>query len=326
MIRKRYSDRSEIDHLRKKIEELRRQIAILPKGPIEDLHLREKRTLEYIGRNPGTNKEKVIFELTKEGVGSRMTIRKAIANLLEYGMILQRKQKDKPNNQVLELYVNKDSIFLAVYSELDNFTNLTLDLVEKITRKNLHQKSNSKNNELLDHLLWVYHHVLGAYIINFMLRWTTEIHDKVLRNRLYAIVLYRMTEILSKLSENFEESERIPDIRTPTVSVAFSPILQTFVQHLFLLTPETIVKILEDYKKYNMHKEVIPLIDSAWKIGFPMYTYKELHLKLLPPDMKHLQNFVVAIACAREKGLDVSKEVWKALESLNASSQKSKSK
>ena len=103
MVRKRYSDKDEIDQLRKENEELRRQVAILPKKPIDDLHPREKRTLEYIEENPGTNKEKIISRLTEEGVGSRMTIRKAITSLAEYDLILQRKQKDKPNSQIWEM-------------------------------------------------------------------------------------------------------------------------------------------------------------------------------------------------------------------------------
>ena len=123
-----------------------------------------------------------------------------------------------------------------------------------------------------------------------------------IQNKLYTIGLYKIVGILSKLSETFEEYERVPDIRTPTISVTFSPILQTFVQHLFLLTPKVVVEILEDYKKYDMHKEVIPLIESAWKIGFPMYTYKEIHFKALPQDIKDLQNLRLAIKYeSREK-------------------------
>ena len=317
MVRKRYSDKDEIDQLRKENEELRRQVAILPKKPIDDLHPREKRTLEYIERNPGTNKEKIISRLTEEGVGSRMTIRKAITSLAEYDLILQRKQKDKPNSQIWEMYVNKGSIFLTVYNELDNFRNLFFDLIKKITKRNLVQKTSFEYNNLEYHLLWICHHVLGAYLSYFVLKWPTQIHDIVVQNKLYTIVLYKIVGILSKLSETFEEYERVPDIRTPTISVTFSPILQTFVQHLFLLTPKVVVEILEDYKKYDMHKEVIPLIESAWKIGFPMYTYKEIHFKALPQDIKDLQNLRLAIKYeSREKNFDVSKEVWEALESV----------
>ena len=161
MVRKRYSDKDEIDQLRKENEELRRQVAILPKKPIDDLHPREKRTLEYIEENPGTNKEKIISRLTEEGVGSRMTIRKAITSLAEYDLILQRKQKDKPNSQIWEMYVNKGSIFLTVYNELDYFRNLFFDLIEKITKKNLLQKTSIEFSNLEYHLLWICHHVLG---------------------------------------------------------------------------------------------------------------------------------------------------------------------
>jgi hypothetical protein len=105
--------------------------------------------------------------------------------------------------------------------------------------------------------------------------------------------------------------------------VAYSPILQTFVQLLFILTPKAIVDILEDYKRYDMHKEIIPLIDSAWRIGFPMYPYRELDLKVLPEDIKSLQNFASAISYeSAEKNFEVSKEVWEALESAFQPSQK----
>ena len=70
-----------------------------------------------------------------------MTIRRAIDNLVEYGMISPRKQNDKPNSQVWELYINKDSIFQSVYSELDNFRNLFFDS----NRKNNKKESTSDN-------------------------------------------------------------------------------------------------------------------------------------------------------------------------------------
>ena len=81
-------------------------------------------------------------------------------------------------------------------------------------------------------------------------KWPTQIHDVVIQNKLYAIVIYRIVEIQSKLSEIFKESGTMPDFRGATVGEVFSPILQAFIHHIFLLTPKTIVNILEDYTYY----------------------------------------------------------------------------
>jgi hypothetical protein len=315
MIRKRYSDKDEIDQLRKENEELRRQIAILPKKAIDDLQPREKRILTFIEENPGTNKEKIIAQLENgEHIGSRMTIRKDIANLVEYGLISQRKQKNKPNSQVWELHINRDNIFLSAYRQLDNFRNSFLELIEKISEKNLQQRASSQRDDLLYHLLSICLHVIGAYFTYFVLRWPTQISDTVTQNKLYAIVIYKMVEIQSKLSEVFKESTSMPDFQDATVGEIFSPIVEAFIHHVFLLKPETIVKILEDYKKYDIHNEIIPLIDSAWKIGFPIYLYTEPFLKVIPEDLNDLQHFGVAMAHAsKEYNLKISKEIWEVL-------------
>jgi hypothetical protein len=59
----RYSDKDEIYELRRENEQLRRQIAILPNKKMDDLLPMEKATLDYIEKNPGTNKEGVVYYL-----------------------------------------------------------------------------------------------------------------------------------------------------------------------------------------------------------------------------------------------------------------------
>jgi hypothetical protein len=324
MVRRRYSDKEEIEELRRENEELRRHIAILPKKMANDLHLIEKKVLEYIRKHPGTNKEKIISQLTEEGISSRVTIFKIIDNLEEYDLIKLRKHNDKPNCQVWKLYVNEDSIFLTVYYELDIFRNLFFDLIEKIIEKNLHQRTNNQRDDLLYHLLLICIHVLGTYLLYSVVKWPTQIHDIEIQNKLYAIVIYRLVKIVSKLSQAFKTSGRgMPDFRAATVGDVFNPILQAFTHHVFLLTPDTIVKILEDYKKYDLHNEIIPIIDSAWKIGFPIYLYGEPFLKVKPEHLDKFQNFRLAIANdSKEKKLKVSKEIWETLKDVPAQQHK----
>jgi hypothetical protein len=306
--------------VRKENEELRRQIAIIPNKRMDDLHPREKKTVDYVEKNPGTNKEEIISYLTNEGIGSRMTIRKAIANLIEYGMISQRRATDKPNNQVLELYINEDSVFLSVYRELDKFKNLFFDRIEKIRQKDLDQNTWVEIDALLVHLVYICLHVLGAYLFYFFLRWPTQIYDVAIRNKLYAIIIYRIVEIQSKLSEVFFiKSTAIQKYYSvlPSEIDDPAPILATFCSHMGVLKPDTIVKILEDYKKCNAHEEIIPLIDSAWKIGCDAYLWQLPLRTVLPEDFHKLQNFRLAIeAYTKERNLKVSSEIWEVLEPL----------
>ena len=71
---------------------------------------------------------------------------------------------------------------------LDYFRNLFFDLIEKITKKNLLQKTSIEFSNLEYHLLWICHHVLGAYLSYFVLKWPTQIHDILVQNKLYTIV------------------------------------------------------------------------------------------------------------------------------------------
>ena len=312
MVRKYPSDKEEMDYLRKKNEELERQLVVISQTSVDDLPIREKKVLKFVKDHPGTSKEKVIQQLTLEGVGSRITLRKALDSLEAYGLISAR--KDKQNSQVYKLYINQDSTFLAVYNDLTILGNIFSNIIEKITERGLEKSDLLERNSLLYHLVLLCHHVLGVYLIYFMLKWQKEILDKEVLNKLYSIVVYRIIEIQSKLSETFKTPGRLPDFSHASVHEVFSPILQSSIHHMFLLDPERIIEILEDYKKHDLHEEIMPLIDKTWKIGFPLYPFKELNLNVLSKDLDKFQNFRLAMAHASEKkNLKVSRQMWKIL-------------
>jgi Fe2+ or Zn2+ uptake regulation protein len=312
MVRKYLSDKEEKDYLRRENEELKRQLAVISQTSLDDLSAREKKVLKFVKDHPGTSKEKVIQQLTREGAGSRMTIIRALDNVEAYGLISVRKEKQ--NSQTYKLYINQDNTFLTVYNDLNIFGNIFSNIIEKITEKGLHKSDWLERNSLLYHLVLLCHHVLGVYLIYFMLKWQKEILDKEVLNKLYSIVVYRIIEIQSKLSETFKTSGRVPDFSRASVGEVFSPILQSSIHHMFLLDPERIIEILEDYKKYDLHEEIMPLIDKTWKIGFPLYPFKELNLNVLSKDLDKFQNFRLAIAHASaKKNLKVSHQMWKIL-------------
>jgi hypothetical protein len=321
MIRKRVSDKEEIVELQRKVNELEKQIAILPKSN-QDLSGREKVTLEYIEDHAGTTKQAVIEALTNDSKGSRVTILHAINSLKDYGMILAR--KDKPNSPAYKLYINEDSIFLSVYRELENFQNTFSILVERIKTELLKENGEScsfdasHNSAVLYDLLLICHHVLGTYLTFSMLKWPAEIDDEMILTKINAIMIYRLAEIHTKLSKAFKVQRGMPVFDDgPTVGQVSNPILQEFIYHMFLLEPKIMVNILEDYKRYNMQQGVAPLLKIAWEIGFPIYPYTDLSISkdLLPHDMNRLKDWRYAIAyyLCRNKDIHVDREIWNML-------------
>jgi hypothetical protein len=250
---------------------------------------------------------------------SVLNIRKAIENLERYVMIHAR--KDKPNSQIYKLYINEDSIFLTLYRELENFKNAFFILIDRIITKFIKdnetlQTSISEDSDLLYDLLLIYHHILGIYLIYSMLKWSTELNDESILTKIYAIIIYRMVEIQQKLSEAFRIKGRMPSFDRATVGDVFNPILQEFIHRMFLLEPSAIIKILDDYKKYNLDYEVLPLVAIAWEIGFPIYPYTDLSIELLPEDRNKLKDWRHAVAYYLFKNknkIQVSDEIWNML-------------
>lgn len=310
MVRKRYNDKDEIVELQREVEELKKQLAKLPKKGIESLSIREKRVYEFIENHPGTNKQKIIKKLTDEGVGSRMTIIKAINNLEEYAAI-KRAPKEKPNTQVYELYINQDSTFWSVYRELNSFKNVFFDLVKNIIDRSSQEKKRSEDRDLLYHLLLISNHVLGVYLSYFMLKWQKEIHEPLILNKLHAMVIYSMIEIQTKLSDAFKVSDTMPDFHYATNAQVSSPIPKKLIRRMFLLEPHTMLKILQDYRKHGLHREIAPVLAIAWEIGFPIYPYLNLNMYSPPRNKDVLKNWNHAMGYYLIKNkVKADEEIW----------------
>lgn len=313
MIRKTFSDRDEIIKLRKEVNELENQIRVLPKTTtVEDLTDREKRILKYLKKNPGVSKDAVVKTLTIENKGSRVTVFKAIKNLIDYSMISAR--KDKENSPVYKLYLNEDSVFLSVYQELEEFKDVFFDLIEKLRTKKPRLDVASNGNDVLYDLLLIYQHVLGVFLTYSFLKWPAIINDKSILNKIYVIILYRMIEIQTKLSLSFKLHTEMPIFDSgPTCGQAYSPLFQQFISHTFLLKPQYMMRILEDYRKSKMHQDIIPLLKIVWKIGFPIYRFTILDIDLLSQHINVLKDWRYAISYYLYRNKDnihVDKEIW----------------
>ena len=317
MIRKTFSDKDEINELKKDLIECRKQLELLPNTKIEgDFTDREKRITEYLKENSDVSKESVIKKLTEEGVGSRVTVIKAIKNLASYGVISAR--KDKGNSPAYKLHLNQNSDFISVYSELEELKNAFSNLIEKlgdtpITPTNTNTAGdpfyNTTNATRYYDLLFIYQHILGVYLTYSVLIWPNSVKDKLILNKIHAVMFYRMIEIQNKVTEVFKLQKGMPDLNDATFGQVSNPILQEFINTMFFLRPQKVAEIIKDYgvtsikksdltkEKEGVKKDIALLLEVVWKIGFPIYLYLDPNIwsDFLPEDIDKLKDWKYAM-------------------------------
>jgi hypothetical protein len=165
---------------------------------------------------------------------------------------------------------------------------------------------------ILYDLLLIYHHILGIYLTYSVLKWPAEVNNKVLLNKIYAIIFYNMIEIQTKLSEVFRLQKGMPSFSKARVGQVFNPMLQQLIQNTFLLEPENIVKILQDFRKQGMHQDIVPLLKIAWEIGFAIYPYTDPTIGLLSEQRDKLKDWKHAVEyyyLSKNKKIDLDKEI-----------------
>ena len=321
VLRKRVSDREEIDELRNRIEELEKekqqlQVALPSLKIEEDLTQRESIIVQYLKQNPGTSKQSVINELTTNEKGSRVTVLKAIKRLESYAVISAR--RDKKNSSFYKLYLNENSVFLSVYSELEELKNAFFNLIEKlgdtpITPTNTNTAGdpfyNNTNATRYYDLLFIYQHILGVYLTYSVLKWPNKVKDKLILNKIHAVMFYRMIEIQNKVSEVFKLQKGMPDLNDATFGQVSNPILQEFINTMFFLRPQKVAEIIKDYgvtsikksdltkEKEGVKKDIALLLEVVWKIGFPIYLYLDPNIwsDFLPEDIDKLKDWKYAM-------------------------------
>jgi hypothetical protein len=275
-------DADELEELKRERDFLKKELAIGPSTTIKDLSEREKTIFNYIRKNPGIIKQRVVDWCVENGKGSRVTALASIKDLENYGMIYL--SKDKPNSQIHKLFINNDSLLVTLFQELDDFKNVFFALVEKIIDKHLEhmtsrdskRSSESKRIDsmavLSDSILF-YSQLINVYIANFILKWPKEIGDKKTLDKAFSIFFFRAMDMLSQLSEAIRIIKK--NINEPIVSILFQ-----YANDLFLLTPDFIEYILDRNEKFQTRKEVESVLDVIWKISFSTFQFTNLYSNL----------------------------------------------
>ena len=127
-------DKDELKGLRDNIDYLletgKQSFAISTQQPIYesyDLEKREQLIIKYLNKNPGSTKEQVVTGLKKNY--SRMPVLNTINKLLEKGLII--KEKDKNRKRTFHLFVNYQNIITSLREELDAFKYFYFELLDQ---------------------------------------------------------------------------------------------------------------------------------------------------------------------------------------------------
>jgi len=170
----------------------------------EELSVRHKEILKYVGKKPGVTKEDLIKNNPQ--IGSRMTIAKAIKELIEMKMLIVRRGL---NQHIQHLYTNNEHEVLSLFNDLEFFKQVYFRLIDETTKqlKKLWDKSQKKSDvgryglmwHLLEALLKPYKNLM--YITSDILLWQELPIDKETYKK-FEVLYDSMKEIQIKLHES----------------------------------------------------------------------------------------------------------------------------
>lgn len=276
-------DKDELKGLRDNIDYLletgKQSFAISTQQPIYesyDLEKREQLIIKYLNKNPGSTKEQVVTGLKKNY--SRMPVLNTINKLLEKGLII--KEKDKNRKRTFHLFVNYQNIITSLKGELDAFKYFYFELLDQaipvinnLLRDEGEEVKSLQYWNLLNSLIYPYKYLCIMYVTSDIFLWHRRPLDNDTLHKKFEIFLKTTKKIHSKLLEIWPDSE--------SESIV-SPILFS---SSFGFSKSYIEEMLERFEEYGLGDSAEPVLDVLWKISYPI-------LPLVDPSSynEHLKN------------------------------------
>jgi predicted transcriptional regulator len=236
---------------------------------------KDKQIVEYLKKNPGSTKEDIVKNLNKY---SRVTIFRAISRLLEKGVIITTYKNKR--SRINHLYVNyKEAIFslqeyLGVfqfaYSELidEAITVISSRVFEK---RNLVERRMSCLG-LFFKLIELYKFVCTIYITSDIFLWSRRpLDNDTLHNKfrhffkMMKEMHYKLLEIPIRLRIDPEECEEIVCNLLCTSKYGCSKV--------------DLFNLLKYFEKYNLGKDLEPVVDALWALSYPALPLIDLSYK-----------------------------------------------
>jgi predicted transcriptional regulator len=253
--------RDNIDHL---LETGKQSFVVSTQQPIYesyDLEEREKLIIEYLNKNPGSTKEQLVNGLEKNY--SRMPVLNTINKLLEKGLII--KEKDKNRKRTYHLFVNYQNIVTSLREELAAFKHFYFELLDQaipvinnLLKDEGEEVKSLQYWNLLNALIYPYKYLCIMYITSDIFLWHRRPLDNDTLHRKFEIFLKTTKKIHSKLLKIWPDSE--------SESIV-SPILFS---SSFGFSKSYIEEMLERFEEYGLSDSAEPVLDVLWKISYPI--------------------------------------------------------
>jgi tetratricopeptide (TPR) repeat protein len=264
---------------------LRKRLEVLPDDKPKDWNPRRQTIIEFIKKYAGTNKEEVIKRMTKEKVGSRVTILNDIKFLIDSGFIVSR-NADK-NSSTFNLYINEIELEKLIDIH-EQFENSFINLIEKVQPHIfndeiflLRQNQDPEKLMLIHEILLIYVHFLAMNMIHAIFNWPTIIKDDDKRIKLNSILFSKLQKLHSSVSEALTYMSKKYHGRMGI------PIEQNTIVQWFKLTPSSLNFFMKSAKKFEITEEMEKVLDIAWsashnflpfaRVLFEKDGYKEGH-------------------------------------------------
>ncbi|MGH9981077.1 MAG: hypothetical protein ACRD6U_05950 [Nitrososphaeraceae archaeon] len=285
--------KEEINRITNENNELRNLIAFDLKKFEFNNKVREEAILKFIKNNPGITKINVVDTLkngnnsSNKGYGAPKTLKKIISWLIKENII----RVEKVHKQKHSLYLNDNNILLKIKMDLIQFKEKFYHLMSLIAEtKNNDNTIDFKNYILPNIMIDVYYQIIISYIVQILLKWSNEFKkDDTTINKINFIVFFAFFEINLEFRKKFNF---IDILRKKAISVngISSPLLREIIENSFILKPKLLIKYIQHYKRLNLHKEFLSLIDLVWEISEPLFRYLYVydHQNIFPVGGKEL--------------------------------------
>ena len=230
---------------------------------------KEKLVFKCIREHPGTNKENVVNNVKEY---SRMTIRKTIESLVDYGLIFDK--EDKNNSRRHHVFINPRSELASLILKLDSFKETYFNLLDKTQ---LLEDNLVFNMPFYDKSKLIEALVLPFKSLMLVMQYDLFGHlekapNKDLVEKKVDAVYMTMQQIHLKLYE------------TKIFKMAFGDNEEEILIHQFMnpsngLSPGNIIEMMRIFKKLRMSESIEKLINSLWDISYPILPFVDLHYR-----------------------------------------------
>jgi hypothetical protein len=244
---------------------------------IYDLHLRsstarekecEDAIIDYLVKNPQGNhkyihKEKVIQAVTDKQKGSRVTIRKSLERLHRLHII--NIDKDKENSQTHWVSLNSDSEMRRIMENIQNIRDAFFELIEKANTLPKEGEIDDETDDLRYSainaaeiaIITLFEHLVGTFMLYFLLEWPKKVNDVFTRLRLYTLTFQKIQEIQIRLLEVFPHPDQIENTT------------DMIVDNFFILKQNVLDDTVNALENVGFGKQAEPLLDQIRKFDLP---------------------------------------------------------